>query len=60
MQAALQNNGSISHHHGVGFWRIQYIEQELGATGVELLKSIKSALDPEGIFNRGKLINGGR
>jgi alkyldihydroxyacetonephosphate synthase len=60
MQATLQNNGSISHHHGVGFWRIQYIEQELGATGVTLLKSIKSALDPEGIFNRGKLIDGGR
>ncbi len=52
MQATLQNNGSISHHHGVGFWRIQYIEQELGVTGVKLLKSIKSALDPEGIFNR--------
>jgi alkyldihydroxyacetonephosphate synthase len=60
MQATLQNNGSISHHHGVGFWRIQYIEQELGATGVRLLKSIKSALDPEGILNRGKLIDGRR
>jgi alkyldihydroxyacetonephosphate synthase len=60
MRATLQNNGSISHHHGVGFWRIQYIEQELGATGVKLLKSIKSALDPEGILNRGKLINGRR
>ena len=60
MQATLQNNGSISHHHGVGFWRIQYMEQELGATGVGLLKSIKSALDPEGILNRGKLIDGGR
>jgi alkyldihydroxyacetonephosphate synthase len=60
MQATLQNSGSISHHHGVGFWRIQYIEQELGATGVRLLKSIKSALDPEGILNRGKLIDGGR
>jgi alkyldihydroxyacetonephosphate synthase len=60
MRATLQNNGSISHHHGVGFWRIQYIEQELGATGVKLLKSIKSALDPESILNRGKLIDGGR
>jgi alkyldihydroxyacetonephosphate synthase len=60
MKATLQNNGSISHHHGVGFWRIQYIEQELGATGVRLLKSIKSTLDPEGILNRGKLIDGGR
>jgi alkyldihydroxyacetonephosphate synthase len=60
MKATLQNNGSISHHHGVGFWRIQYLEQELGTTGVRLLKSIKSALDPEGILNRGKLIDGGR
>jgi alkyldihydroxyacetonephosphate synthase len=60
MKATLQNNGSISHHHGVGFWRIQYVERELGATGVRLLKSIKSALDPEDILNRGKLIDGGR
>jgi alkyldihydroxyacetonephosphate synthase len=60
MQATLQNNGSISHHHGIGFWRMQYMERELGATGVRLLKSIKSALDPEGILNRGKLIDGGR
>jgi len=60
MKATLQNNGSISHHHGVGFWRIQYLEQELGDNGVRLLKSIKSALDPEGILNRGKLIDGGR
>jgi len=60
MKATLKNSGSISHHHGVGFWRIQYMEQELGATGVRLLKSIKSALDPEGILNRGKLIDGGR
>jgi alkyldihydroxyacetonephosphate synthase len=60
MKATLQNNGSISHHHGIGFWRMQYLEQELGASGVRLLKSIKSALDPEGILNRGKLVDGGR
>ena len=60
MKATLQNNGSISHHHGIGFWRMQYLEQELGASGVKLLKSIKSALDPAGILNRGKLIDGRR
>jgi alkyldihydroxyacetonephosphate synthase len=60
MEATLQNNGSISHHHGVGFWRMQYMEQELGTSGVRLLKAIKSAVDPEGILNRGKLIDGGR
>ena len=60
MKATLQNNGCISHHHGVGFWRMQYLEQELGAAGVKLLKSIKNASDPQGILNRGKLIDGGR
>jgi alkyldihydroxyacetonephosphate synthase len=60
MKATLQNNGSISHHHGLGFWRSQYMERELGANGVRLLKSIKSALDPQGILNRGKLGDGKR
>jgi alkyldihydroxyacetonephosphate synthase len=57
MKATLQNNGSISHHHGIGFWRTQYLKQELGPSGVRLLKSIKNSLDPEGILNRGKLID---
>jgi alkyldihydroxyacetonephosphate synthase len=60
LKATLRNDGSISHHHGVGFWRTQYMERELGATGVRLLKSVKSALDPQRILNPGKLIDGGR
>ena len=59
MKATLQNNGSISHHHGVGFWRIQYLERELGSTGIRVLRSIKNALDPQGILNRGKLVDDG-
>jgi len=39
---------------------MQYLKEELGSSGVRLLKSIKNALDPEGIFNRGKLIDGRR
>ncbi|MDR9459427.1 MAG: FAD-binding oxidoreductase [Dehalococcoidia bacterium] len=60
MEATLKNNGSISHHHGIGYWRMQYIQQEMGASGAELLQSIKSALDPNGILNRGKLVGYGR
>jgi alkyldihydroxyacetonephosphate synthase len=59
MEATLRNNGSISHHHGIGYWRRQYMEQEHGATGVEVLRRIKRALDPNGILNRGKLIEDG-
>jgi len=60
MEATLRNNGSISHHHGIGFWRMQYLERELGASGVKILESIKTTLDPYGVLNRGKLIDGGR
>jgi alkyldihydroxyacetonephosphate synthase len=60
MEATLRHNGSISHHHGIGYWRRQYMQREMGAQGVELLKRIKFALDPSGILNRGKLIEDGR
>jgi len=60
MEATLRNNGSISHHHGIGFWRTQFMEQELGASGVELLRRIKLALDPHCVLNRGKLVKDGR
>jgi len=56
MGATSRNNGSISHHHGIGYWRKEFMQQELGAHGVELLQRIKSALDPNGILNRGKLV----
>lgn len=57
MEATLKNNGSISHHHGIGFWRMQYMQREMGTAGVKLLKSIKNSLDPKGILNRGKLVD---
>ena len=56
MEATARNNGSISHHHGIGFWRKGFMQQELGASGVELLQRIKSALDQNGILNKGKLV----
>ncbi len=59
MDAALRNNGSISHHHGIGFWRIPYMRRELGDAGVGVLQRIRSALDPNGIMNRGKLVDAG-
>lgn len=60
MEATLRNNGSISHHHGIGMWRMRFMEQELGKEGVELLRRIKSAFDPNSILNRGKLIENAR
>jgi alkyldihydroxyacetonephosphate synthase len=53
MNATLSRRGTISHHHGVGLARAHVLKRELGGAH-EILKKIKRALDPEGIFNPGK------
>jgi alkyldihydroxyacetonephosphate synthase len=60
MEATLRSNGSISHHHGIGIWRMRFMEQELGIEGVRLLRRIRSAFDPNSILNRGKLVENER
>jgi alkyldihydroxyacetonephosphate synthase len=50
------NSGTLSHHHGVGEDHLPWMEQEKGALGLEVLRAVKSALDPNGILNPGKLI----
>ncbi|WP_010521050.1 FAD-binding and (Fe-S)-binding domain-containing protein [Aquimarina agarivorans] len=49
--------GSMSGEHGDGIVRSNYIPQMIGNENYELLKQIKKAFDPEGIFNQGKIIN---
>lgn len=56
MEATAAHDGSLSHHHGIGRVRRPYLETELGAAGVELLRRIKHALDPAGTMNPGVLI----
>jgi len=46
----MKNGGSISHHHGVGKSRMDYMEQTLSDGNIKLLKSIKSSSDPNNIF----------
>ncbi len=53
MEATIACGGSIAHHHGIGRVRRDYLPRELGDTGVEVLRSVKKALDPNGIMNPG-------
>lgn len=46
---------TISHHHGIGLAKGQWMAQEHGQAGLQLLQSIKDALDPNNILNPGKL-----
>jgi D-lactate dehydrogenase (cytochrome) len=51
---AIAMEGTCTGEHGVGQGKIKYLEAELGH-GVAVMRAIKSALDPEGILNPGKI-----
>jgi alkyldihydroxyacetonephosphate synthase len=53
-RAVLAGGGNLSHHHGVGVNRARFMAAALG-TGLEVLAAVKTALDPTGILNPGKL-----
>lgn len=53
---AITGLGTISHHHAVGVDHAPYLSAEIGALGVEVLRAAKSAVDPTGILNPGKLV----
>jgi alkyldihydroxyacetonephosphate synthase len=56
LEATVAGGGGISHHHGVGRVRRDWMPKELGQAGVGLLQKIKRALDPTGFMNPGVLI----
>ncbi len=55
MEATLAAGGTISHHHGIGRVRRDWLPQELGSA-YQLLGRIRRALDPLGIMNPGALL----
>jgi glycolate oxidase len=52
---AVELGGTITGEHGVGAMKAPYLELKLGATGIEAMKAIKHALDPNNIMNPGKV-----
>lgn len=53
-RAVLGHRGSLSHHHGIGLNRSRYMAEALDGS-LDVLASVKAALDPNGILNPGKL-----
>jgi len=52
---ALAMGGTVSGEHGVGIGKMAYLEAEHGE-GLEVMKAIKRALDPENRMNPGKMV----
>ncbi len=55
LRAAVDVGGTLSHHHGVGRSKAPMMRREQGVA-VEVVRSIKRSLDPQGILNPGSLI----
>jgi len=53
---ALSLGGTITGEHGVGLAKKAFLEQQLGDASYTLLKQIKRTLDPENLFNPGKIL----
>jgi alkyldihydroxyacetonephosphate synthase len=56
MASCTAAGGTITHHHGVGRLKAEFLAAELGPAGTDVLKRIKAALDPDGILNPGALL----
>jgi alkyldihydroxyacetonephosphate synthase len=55
-EALVATGATITHHHAVGTDHRPWMTDEIGPLGVEVLRAVKSALDPTGVLNPEKLI----
>ncbi len=55
-QAALDLGGTVTGEHGIGSARRAWLEPQRGADSVRFMRAIKTALDPQGLLNPGRVI----
>jgi D-lactate dehydrogenase (cytochrome) len=56
VRRAIAMEGTCTGEHGVGYGKSKYLELEHGPEALALMRSIKAALDPDDLFNPGKIV----
>lgn len=54
-EVAISLGGTITGEHGVGEMKSPYLEWKIGAEGIDLMRTLKQAIDPDNICNPGKM-----
>lgn len=54
-ETAVSLGGTITGEHGIGVNKLPYLHMKVGEAGIDSMRSIKLALDPNSIMNPGKI-----
>jgi D-lactate dehydrogenase (cytochrome) len=55
VERALKLGGTCTGEHGVGLHKMDFLVTETGSGAVNMMRTIKKALDPDNILNPGKI-----
>jgi D-lactate dehydrogenase (cytochrome) len=55
VRRAIELGGTSTGEHGIGVGKREYLELEHGEVGVEMMRRVKRAFDPEDVLNPGKV-----
>lgn len=56
VERALLMEGTCTGEHGIGIGKTKFLVREHGAGAVDVMRAIKSALDPQNLLNPGKIL----
>lgn len=57
VEAALELGGTLTGEHGVGLLKRDFLERYFPRAAVEMMKSFRRSMDPNGILNPGKMFH---
>ena len=57
-QSFVDSGATLSHHHAVGTEHAQWLEQDISAPGVAMLRALFAGVDPGRNLNPGKIVDG--